>query len=112
MAAAPRTTEHAPRRNGGRGKAAQQPRGAWRRLKGLIAGFAWRRWLAVWVCVAVLLVGIPLAHAMVGDLGALLLLAGVGGFALGRSTAPQRGVMRTGKARSAAPPRQGAKSGR
>ncbi|EHL97632.1 hypothetical protein HMPREF9946_04071 [Acetobacteraceae bacterium AT-5844] len=39
------------------------------------------------VIVAVLLVGIPLAHALVGDLGAILLLTGVGGFALGRATA-------------------------
>ncbi|MBO1076260.1 hypothetical protein [Roseomonas marmotae] len=39
------------------------------------------------VIVAVLLVGIPLAVALVGDLGALLLLVGVGGFALGRATA-------------------------
>lgn len=92
MAAAPRgSTARAPRR----GKAAAPPRpGPWQRLKGLLGGFSWRRWLAVWICVAVLLVGIPLAHAMVGDLGALLLLTGVGGFALGRSTAPQRGMMR------------------
>lgn len=58
-------------------------RSSWR----FLAEFNWRRWMAVWICVAVLLIGIPLAHAMVGDLGALLLLVGVGGFALGRSTA-------------------------
>lgn len=46
-----------------------------------------RHWLAVAVIVVVLLVGIPLAVALVGDLGALLLLVGVGGFALGRATA-------------------------
>jgi len=46
-----------------------------------------RHWLAVGVIVLVLIVGIPLAHAMVGDLGALLLLTGIGGFALGRATA-------------------------
>ncbi|EFH12787.1 hypothetical protein HMPREF0731_0995, partial [Pseudoroseomonas cervicalis ATCC 49957] len=51
--------------------------------------FPWRRWLAVLICVAVLLIGIPLAVAFVGDLGALLLLVGVGGFALGRATAPR-----------------------
>ncbi|WP_419896464.1 hypothetical protein [Roseomonas sp. USHLN139] len=51
--------------------------------------FPWRRWLAVLICVAVLLVGVPLAVALVGDLGALLLLVGVGGFALGRATAPR-----------------------
>lgn len=46
-----------------------------------------RHWLAVAVIVVVLLIGIPLAVALVGDLGALLLLVGVGGFALGRATA-------------------------
>jgi len=46
-----------------------------------------RHWLAVGIIVAVLIIGIPLAHAMVGDLGALLLLTGIGGFALGRATA-------------------------
>jgi hypothetical protein len=46
-----------------------------------------RHWLAVGIIVAVLLVGIPLAHALVGDLGAILLLTGVGGFARGRATA-------------------------
>jgi hypothetical protein len=55
----------------------------------MLAGFHWRRWLAVMICVAVLLIGVPLAHALVGDLGALLLLVGVGGFALGRATAPR-----------------------
>ncbi|MFC3126355.1 hypothetical protein ACFOD4_14910 [Pseudoroseomonas globiformis] len=48
----------------------------------------WRRWIAVLICVAVLLIGVPLAHAMLGELGALLMLVGVGGFALGRATAP------------------------
>jgi hypothetical protein len=71
--------------------------GAWRRLRQAVADFHWRRWMAVFICVAVLLVGVPLAHALVGDLGALLLLVGLGGFALGRSTArvgavaPRRG---------------------
>jgi hypothetical protein len=46
-----------------------------------------RHWLAVAVIVVVLLIGIPLAVALVGDLGALLLLVGIGGFALGRATA-------------------------
>jgi hypothetical protein len=41
----------------------------------------------VGVIVVVLLIGIPLAVAFVGDLGALLLLVGIGGFALGRATA-------------------------
>jgi len=76
----------------------------WRRLLAL-AAFPARRWLAVVVCVAVLLIGVPLAHAMVGDLGALLLLVGVGGFALGRATAPRpafggaRGAPRKGRGR-------------
>ncbi|WBV44234.1 hypothetical protein [Pseudoroseomonas cervicalis] len=63
-----------------------------------VRDFPWRRWLAVLICVAVLLIGIPLAVAFVGDLGALLLLVGVGGFALGRATAPRP---------AAQPPRKG-----
>jgi hypothetical protein len=72
-------------RSGGRG-GARRPR-----LPQFLAGMPWRRWLAVIICVAVLLVGVPLAVALVGDLGALLLLVGVGGFALGRATAPRPG---------------------
>ena len=60
-----------------------------RSLRQFLCDFPWRRWLAVLICVAVLLVGVPLAVALVGDLGALLLLVGVGGFALGRATAPR-----------------------
>jgi hypothetical protein len=64
-----------------------------------------RHWLAVGVIVAVLLVGIPLAHAMVGDLGALLMLAGVGGFALGRATA-KHDLPGSAALRGKAPPRR------
>ncbi|KAA2214752.1 hypothetical protein [Teichococcus oryzae] len=85
-------------------RAAPKPRrargpGLMRAPAALLAGFHWRRWLAVMICVAVLLIGVPLAHALVGDLGALLLLVGVGGFALGRATAP--------RAAPAAAPRHG-----
>jgi hypothetical protein len=74
--------------------------GTWRRLRQAVADFHWRRWMAVFICVVVLLVGVPLAHALVGDLGALLLLVGLGGFALGRSTAKVGAVApRRGKGR-------------
>jgi hypothetical protein len=62
-------------------------------------------WLAVAVIVAVLLVGIPLAHAMVGDLGALLMLVGVGGFALGRATA-KHDLPGSTRSRAKSPPRR------
>ncbi|HWX46677.1 MAG TPA: hypothetical protein VNZ61_01305 [Roseomonas sp.] len=75
----------APTRRGGAAMRGAGSGGLRRRLK----DFPWRRWLAVIICVAVLLIGVPLAHAMLGDLGALLLLTGLGGFALGRATAPR-----------------------
>jgi hypothetical protein len=65
-----------------------KPKGPTRRARfSLWLALLPRHWLAVAVIVAVLIVGIPLAHAMLGDLGALLLLTGIGGFALGRATA-------------------------
>jgi hypothetical protein len=48
-----------------------------------------RRGIAVAICVAVVLVGFPVAHAFFGEIGALLLLLFLGGFALGRATAPR-----------------------
>jgi hypothetical protein len=44
------------------------------------------RWWAVAAVVAAVLIGLPLAHAFLGELGALLLGAFAGGFALGRAT--------------------------
>jgi predicted lipid-binding transport protein (Tim44 family) len=50
----------------------------------------WRRWLWVGVLVLAVLIGLPLAHALFGEvvalLGGMLLL----GFLLGRWTAPRR----------------------
>jgi hypothetical protein len=52
------------------------------------AGFRWAR---VALLVAVLVVGLPLAHAMFGEVAALLGGAVALGFLLGRWTAPGRG---------------------
>lgn len=100
MAPAPRngtggasTPRRVPGRPSGHPRTAPARRGARRlrapfaALSGLLRDFPWRRWMAVLICVGVLLIGVPLAHALVGDLGALLLLTGLGGFALGRATA-------------------------
>ncbi|MXP62696.1 hypothetical protein E0493_04925 [Roseomonas sp. M0104] len=89
MAAPPRSARPAgaPARRKPAGGRARLGGGGLRRW---LHDFPWRRWLAVIICVAVLLIGVPLAHAMLGDLGALLLLTGCGGFALGRATAPRR----------------------
>jgi hypothetical protein len=50
----------------------------------------WRRWLWVGVLVFAVMIGLPLAHALFGEvvalLGGMLLL----GFLLGRWTAPRR----------------------
>lgn len=70
-AAAPRTKAPARRSGGGR-----KPQAAPRRV----------RWWAVAAVVAAVLIGLPLAHAFVGELGALLLGTFLGGFALGRAT--------------------------
>ncbi|HWL79950.1 MAG TPA: hypothetical protein VNR89_03285 [Roseomonas sp.] len=89
MAAPPRSARAA----GGTPPARRKPAAGRAKLGGglrrRLEDFHWRRWLAVIICVAVLLIGVPLAHAMLGDLGALLLLTGCGGFALGRATAPR-----------------------
>lgn len=47
----------------------------------------WRRPLAIAAILAGLFLGLPLAQALFGDLGALLLACLVAGFALGRATA-------------------------
>lgn len=86
-------SRRAPGRAPGRARAAPVRHGVRRlrapfaALSGVLRDFPWRRWMAVLICVGVLLIGVPLAHALVGDLGALLLLTGLGGFALGRATA-------------------------
>ncbi|MBR0655712.1 hypothetical protein [Plastoroseomonas arctica] len=45
------------------------------------------RWWAVAAIAATVLIGLPLAHAFIGELGAVLLGTFIGGFALGRATA-------------------------
>ncbi|UFN50547.1 tricarboxylate carrier family protein [Roseomonas sp. OT10] len=47
----------------------------------------WRRPVAILAILAGLFIGLPLAQALFGDLGALLLACIVAGFALGRATA-------------------------
>ncbi|MDJ0387427.1 hypothetical protein QMO56_04825 [Roseomonas sp. E05] len=89
MAAPPRSARGAGGSAPARRKPAAGRAGASGGLRRWLKDFPWRRWLAVIICVAVLLIGVPLAHAMLGDLGALLLLTGTGGFALGRATAPR-----------------------
>ena len=44
------------------------------------------RWWAVAAIAATVLIGLPLAHAFVGELGAVLLGTFIAGFALGRAT--------------------------
>lgn len=68
---APRAKAPARRSGGGR-KPQAAPRGV--------------RWWAVAAVVAAVLVGLPLAHAFLGELGAVLLGTFLGGFALGRAT--------------------------
>lgn len=69
--AAPRAKPAARRSSGGR-KPQAAPRGV--------------RWWAVAAVVASVLIGLPLAHAFLGELGAILLGTFLGGFALGRAT--------------------------
>lgn len=60
------------RRSGGGRKPQAAPRGV--------------RWWAVAAVVTAVLIGLPLAHAFLGELGAVLLGTFLGGFALGRAT--------------------------
>ena len=76
----------APRRRSGFGTAAQ-PRRAGRSLP-FPAGF---RWVRVLLLAAAVVVGLPLAHAMFGEVAALLGGAAVLGFLVGRWTAPGAG---------------------
>jgi hypothetical protein len=50
----------------------------------------WRRWLWVGVLVFAVLIGLPLAHALFGEVVALLGGMLLFGFLLGRWTAPRR----------------------
>lgn len=71
--------------------AASGPRAAVRRA---LPGGGPPRWTGRALGVAVLLlaffVGLPVAHAVLGELGALALALGLGAFALGRVTSPWR----------------------
>jgi hypothetical protein len=49
----------------------------------------WRRWLWVGLIVLAVTVGLPVAHALFGELGAIMLGCLLAGFALGRATAPR-----------------------
>ncbi len=49
----------------------------------------WRLWLNVGLLVTLVLLGLPLAHAMFGEIAALLGGAVLFGFLLGRWTAPR-----------------------
>lgn len=71
------------------GRAAARPPRARKAVKGkgrAPFGPSARRWLAVGAFVLALLVGLPLAHAMLGDIGAVLLGTFAFGFAVGRMT--------------------------
>ncbi len=50
----------------------------------------WRRWLWVGVLVFAVMIGLPLAHALFGEVVALLGGMMLFGFLLGRWTAPRR----------------------
>jgi hypothetical protein len=54
----------------------------------------WRRWLWVGLIVLAVTVGLPVAHALFGELGAIVLGCLLAGFALGRATAPRKGGRR------------------
>jgi hypothetical protein len=71
-----------------RPSAAGSPR---RARGGKIAAPARFRWARVALLVTAVVVGLPLAHAMFGEVAALLGGAAVLGFLLGRWTAPNRG---------------------
>jgi hypothetical protein len=54
----------------------------------------WRRWLWIGVIVLAVTVGLPVAHALFGEIGALMLGCLLAGFALGRATAYRKGGKR------------------
>jgi hypothetical protein len=51
---------------------------------------AWFRWARVLLLVLAVVVGLPLAHAVLGEVAALLGGAAILGFLVGRWTAPNR----------------------
>ena len=68
------------------------PAGSLRRARGGKVSFpAGFRWTRVALLVAAVVVGLPLAHAMFGEVTALLGGATLLGFLVGRWTAPNRG---------------------
>lgn len=68
-------------RAGAKGARSRKPGGRWATL-----GPAARRWLFIGGFTLALLVGLPLAHALVGDIGAILLGTFALGFVVGRMT--------------------------
>ncbi len=61
---------------------AARPRG-----KGAAPASGWARWWKIALLVAMVTIGLPLAHALFGEVVALLGCAGLLGFLLGRWTA-------------------------
>ncbi|MBU8546547.1 MULTISPECIES: hypothetical protein [Roseomonadaceae] len=83
-ARAPRTRPASPRPAAGRAKGASRPRGK----AAAPARLDWlTRWWKVALLVALITLGLPLAHAMFGEVVALLGGAVLFGFLLGRWTA-------------------------
>lgn len=56
---------------------------------GAAVPLAWRRWLWIGLIVLAVTIGLPVAHALFGELGAIMLGCLLAGFALGRATAPR-----------------------
>ncbi|MFN7635199.1 MAG: hypothetical protein ACK5PI_10880 [Acetobacteraceae bacterium] len=54
----------------------------------------WRRWLWIGLIVLAVTIGLPVAHALFGEIGAIMLGCLLAGFALGRATAPRKGARR------------------
>ncbi len=61
------------------GRKAKPPAAGWRQRFGFIIAF-----------VLVTMIGLPLAHALLGQVAAMVLAAFIGGFALGRMTLKKR----------------------
>jgi hypothetical protein len=68
-------------RAGAKGARSRKSGGRWAAL-----GPAARRWIFIAGFTLALLVGLPLAHALVGDIGAILLGTFAFGFVVGRMT--------------------------
>ncbi|HWT08674.1 MAG TPA: hypothetical protein VN329_05885 [Roseomonas sp.] len=71
-----------------KGRAAGKPRGRTKKAASRWAGLgpAARRWIFIGGFTLALLVGLPLAHALVGEVGAILLGTFALGFVVGRMT--------------------------